>query len=63
MIKSSKPKKPRETVADPGRGFGAPHPLVRPDAWLRLNFLHRQDRLSLFNWLAFLMKRALHFAT
>ena len=34
-----------------------------PDACLRLKFLHRQDRISLLNWLIFLMKRALHFAT
>jgi len=35
----------------------------RLDACLRLKFLHRQDRISLFNWLIFLMKGALHFAT
>ena len=35
----------------------------KPDACLRLKFLHRQDRISLFNGLIFLMKRALHFAT
>ena len=35
----------------------------RPDACLRLKFLHGQDRISLFNWLIFSMKRALHFAT
>ena len=38
-------------------------PPIRPDACLRLKFLHRQDRISLFNWLIFLMKCALHFAT
>ena len=38
-------------------------PLLRPDACLKLKFLHRQDRMSLFNWPIFLMKRALHFAT
>ena len=26
-------------------------------------FLHRQDRISLFNWMIFLMKRGLHFAS
>ena len=30
---------------------------------LRLKFLHRQDRISLFDWLIFLMKRAWHFST
>ena len=30
---------------------------------LRLKFLHRQDRISLFNWLIFLMKRAWQFST
>ena len=38
-------------------------PSIRPDACLRLKFLHRQDRIFLLNWLIFLMKRALHFAT
>ena len=38
-------------------------PPLRPDACLSLTFLHRQDRISLFNWLFFLMKRALYFAT
>ena len=36
---------------------------IRPDACLRLKFLHLQDRISLFNWLIFLMKRASHFST
>ena len=39
-----------------------PPPPIRPDPCLRLKFLHRQNRISLFNWLIFLMKRALHFA-
>ena len=39
----------------------SPSPL--PGASLRLKFLHRQNRISLLNWLIFLMKRALHFAT
>ena len=30
-----------------------PPPLLRPDAWLRLKFLRRQDRISLFNWVIF----------
>ena len=30
-----------------------PDPPIRPDACLRLKFLHRQDRISLFNWLIF----------
>ena len=55
------------TVADPGGGSGGPDPPppppIRPDACLRLKFLHRQDRISLFNWLIFLMKHALLFAT
>ena len=44
-------------------GPGGPDPPIKPDACLRLKFLHRQDRISLFNWLMFLMNRALHFAT
>ena len=45
-----------------------PPPPIRPDACLRLKFLHRQDRISLFNWLFvffffFFLKSALHFAT
>ena len=32
-------------------------------ASLILEFLHRQDRIILLNWLFFLVKRALHFAT
>ena len=40
-----------------------PPPPIRPNPCLRLKFLHRQNRVSLFNWLIFLMKRALHFAT
>ena len=56
-----------------GEGPGDPDPAVpppppppspfRPETCLRLKFLHRQDRVSLFNWLNFLMTRALHFAT
>ena len=43
------------------RGFG---PLLSDlTLCLRLKFLHRKDRISLFNWLIFLIKRALHFAT
>ena len=49
-------------MADPGDGSGVRTP-IRPDACLRLKFLHRQDRISFFNWLIFLMKRALRFAT
>ena len=36
------------TVADPGGGSGGPDPAIRPDACLRLEFLHRQDRISFF---------------
>ena len=39
-------------MADPGDGSGVRTP-IRPDACLRLKFLHRQDRISLFNWLIF----------
>ena len=41
---------------------GGEFPII-PDSCLRLKFLHRPDCISLFNWLIFLMKRALHFAT
>ena len=45
-------------------GSGPPSSPIRPDDFLRLKFLHRQDRISLFNWLFFfLMKQELHFAT
>ena len=46
-----------------GRVRGVRIPPFRPDAYLRLKFLYRQDRISLFTWLFFKMKRALHFAT
>ena len=50
-----------------GRVWGArnppPPPPIRPHACLRLKFMHRQDRISFFNWLIFLMKRKLHFVT
>ena len=44
------------------RGEGGELPII-PDSCLRLKFLHRSDCISLFNWLIFWMKRALHFAT
>jgi len=47
------------TVVDPGGGSRG----SRPDACLKLKFLHGQDPISLFNWPIFLMKHALHFAT
>ena len=56
----------RITVKDPrgGSGGGGVRTLPsRTDACLRLKFSHRQDRISLFNRLMYLMKRALHFAT
>ena len=52
-------------VADPGGGSGG----SGPPLWdltlttLRLKLLHRQDHVSLFNWLIFLMKQAWHFPT
>ena len=52
-------------MVDPGggsRGSGPPSP-IRPDACLRLKFLHWQDHISLFNWLIFLLKCTIHFAT
>ena len=46
------------------RGRVCPPLPIRPDACLRLKFLHRQDCIWLFNWLIFsLMKHALHFAS
>ena len=37
-----------------GEGPPLPPPLpIRPDACLRLKFLHRQDCILLFNWLIF----------
>ena len=51
-------------MADPGGGSGGPDPPIRPDACLRLKSLHRQDRISLLNWLIFFLRKcALHFAT
>ena len=54
-----------KAVADPGGGSGGPDPAppIRPDTCLRLKSLQRQDCISLFNWLNFLMKRVLYFAT
>ena len=52
-------------MVDPGggsRGSGLPSP-IRPDACLRLKFLHWKDHISLFNWLIFLLKCTMHFAT
>ena len=49
--------------ADIGGGSKCPETPVRPNTCLRLKFVHRQDRIALLNWLFFLMKRALHFAT
>ena len=54
------------SVADPGGGSRwsgpPPPPPIRPDSCLKLKILHRKDRISLFNWLMFLMKRGLHVA-
>ena len=47
------------TVGDPP----LPPSPFRPDTCLRVKFLHRQDRISLFNWPIFSMKRELHFVT
>ena len=46
-----------DPVTDPGGGSRGSEVPIRPDACLR------QDRKSLFSWLIFLIKRALHFAT
>ena len=54
---------PAGTVAGPGGGSGGSRPPIRPDACLILEFLHRQDRISLLKWLIISMKRALNFAT
>ena len=42
----------QSSTADPGGGSGISPP-IKPDACLRLNFFHRQDRISPFNWLIF----------
>ena len=55
---------PAGTVAGPGgRVRGGLDPPIRPDACLILEFLHRQDRISLLKWLIISMKGALNFAT
>ena len=55
---------PAGTVAGPGgRVRGGLDPPIRPDACLILEFLHRQDRISLLKWLIISMKDALNFAT
>ena len=41
-------------MVDPGGGSEGPGPPIRPHACLRQKSLHRQDRISLFNWLIFL---------
>ena len=57
----------RITVKDPRGGSrgggGGSHPSFQNWRLFELKFSHRQDRISLFNWLMYLMKRALHFAT
>ena len=51
----------KEALVDPGGGSEGPNPSVRPDACLtETDILHRQDRISLFGWLIFLMKRELY---
>ena len=52
-------------VTDPGGGSGGSGPPLSnlTLTTLRLKFLHRQDRISLFNWLIFLRKCAWHFST
>ena len=52
-------------VTDPGGGSGGSGPPLSDLTLttLRLKFLHRQDRISLFNWLIFLRKCAWHFST
>ena len=44
-----------------GEGPGGLVPPIRPDACLRLKFLHRQDCISLFNWLIFLNETSVAF--
>ena len=49
-------------------GQAGPDLPIRPDAYLRMNFLDPQDRILLIKWLIFFFffffkKRALHFAT
>ena len=39
-------------------GGGRPPSPFRPETCLRLKFLHRQARISLFNWLNFLNETA-----
>ena len=60
----SKGKEPSAiAVADPGGGSGGldpPRP-IRTDACLRLKFLHRQDRISLFNSLSYLNETRIAF--
>ena len=55
------------TVADPGGGSGGsghPPPPIRPDAYnFETEILKSTGRISLFNWLIFLMKRAWQFST
>ena len=50
-------------VAEPGEVRSPLPSPIKPDVCLRLKFLHRQDCILIFNWLIFLLKRALHFAT
>ena len=53
----------RISVADPGGGSGGSGPPLSDLTTLKLKFLHQQNRISLFNWLIFLMKRAWHLPT
>ena len=51
-----------------GKGTGSRPSPIKPVVvfyfnWLDFVFSHREDRRSLFNWLTFLLKRALLFGT
>ena len=50
MVYDRKPTGSSGRVRTP---YTPPPPSIRSDVYLRLNFLHQEDRISLFNWLIF----------
>ena len=64
MLQKGYQRAPKQwRIQGDGPGVQTPPPPIRPDTCLRLKSLQRQDCISLFNWLNFLMKRVLYFAT
>ena len=62
LIKNKGKEPSAIAVADPGgESGGLDPPPIQTDACLRLKFLHRQDRISLFNSLSYLNETRIAF--